>query len=268
VYLARTIAHLPDNEARQHGELGTMLDDRWPQWARDQLLSAVALAASARTERLLAAELYERWFSGAVRPDDTAPRRPLVGEYRRAHAGVGTSIVDGVPVLDRNDRIGSDGWWRTWNTTWRPRSTTARVLLTPQAEANAALVGELTSRLRDVPYVLAAPTDSARLATSGSVVLYVPRLSTLSPDLVTALGPLLRPDSPPLCLPVAPGVAVAQYPDNGMTFGEHRCHLVAIALRSSFGDQALSAIADVFSAHGVDPAAPYRTAPGMRAESL
>jgi hypothetical protein len=239
-----------------------MRNDRWPRWAREQLLSAVALAASARTERVLAAELYERWFSGAVHPDDAAGPRPLAGEYRRAHAGVATSIIDGLPVLDRNDRIGPDGWWRTWNTAWRPRTSTARVLLTPHAQAVGTLVRELTGRLRDVPYVLACPTQSRRLAASGAVVLYVPRLASLTPQLVSDLASLLRADSPPLCLPVAPGVAVAQYPDNGMTFGEHRCHLVAMALRSAADGAALSAIADVFSAHGVDPAAPYRMARG------
>jgi hypothetical protein len=242
--------------------MSTMLDDRWPQWAREQLLTAVSLAASARTERLLAAELYERWFAGTVQPDTGDRPRPLVGEYRRAHAGVATSIIDGLPVLDRNDRIGRDGWWRTWNTTWRPRNTTPRVLLTPHPDRADTLVGELTGRLRDAPYVLACPTESARLAGSGAVVLYIPRLVSLTPDLMSTLAPLLRADSPPLCLPVAPGVAVAQYPDNGMTFGEHRCHLVAMALRSAGDGAALSTIADVFSAHGVDPATPYRMARG------
>lgn len=239
-----------------------MLDDQWPQWAREQLQAAVALAASARAERVLAAELYERWFTGAVPADNGAAARPLVGEYRRAHAGVGITMIDGQPVLDRNDRIGHDGWWRTWNTAWRPRTATPRVLLSPHAESVAALVGELTSRLRDVPYVLAGPTDSSRLAGSGAVVLHLPRLATLTPDLADALSPLLRADTPPLCLPIASGIAVAQYPDNGMTFGEHRCHLVAMALRSAGAAAALSAIAEVFSAHGVDPAQPYKTAGG------
>lgn len=239
-----------------------MLGDRWPQWAREQLQAAVALAAAVQIERTLAAELYERWFAGAVHPDNVAPARPLAGEYRRAHAGTATSIVDGVAVLERNDRLGSDGWWRTWNTTWRPRTSTPRVLLTPRAESAAALVAELTARLRDVPYLLACPTEATRLARSGAVVLYLPRLATLTPELTANLSPLLRADTPPLCLPIAAGVAVAQYPDNGMTFGEHRCHLVAMALRSAGPNPAMSAIADVFSAHGVDPAQPYKTAGG------
>ena len=54
-------------------------------------------------------------------------------------------------------------------------------------------------------------------------------------------------------------MAVAGYPDNGMTFGEHRCHLIALALRRpASARDALRAIAETFTAHGIDPAQPYR----------
>jgi hypothetical protein len=79
----------------------------------------------------------------------------------------------------------------------------------------------------------------------------------VSAQVLRAARPLLRTDTPPLCLPVARGVAVAQYPDNGMTFGEHRCHLLALALRRP--GRSLGEIADVFAAHGVDPSRPYRS---------
>ena len=66
-----------------------------------------------------------------------------------------------------------------------------------------------------------------------------------------------------MCLPLGPGIAVAQYPDNGMTFGEHRCHLLALALADArsiepAGALVLDVIAQVFAAHGVDPSTPYR----------
>ncbi len=239
------------------------MNDRWPEWAREQLQTAVALASSVPNGRPLAVDLYERWFAGSAQPVPAAAPRPLLGEYRRAHEGVATLVVDGLPVLDRHDRLGSDGWWRTWNTSWRPAAGGARVLLSARLDAASTLVGMLTRELRDVPYLLAFPTDPDRLTRRGSAVLYLPRLRALTPDLVGALVPLLHPDTPPLCLPLGPGVAVAQYPDNGMTFGEHRCHLVALALRAGTPSGALSTIADVFAAHGVDPAAPYRTVHGM-----
>ena len=43
-----------------------------------------------------------------------------------------------------------------------------------------------------------------------------------------------------------------------MTFGEHRCHLITLALRHPSGARdPLRSIAAVFAAHGLDPAAPY-----------
>ena len=237
------------------------MHDPWPGWARPQLLAAVELAAApaSGSGRTLAAELYDRWFSGAVA---AAPTRmeSLTGRYREAHAVRTVIEVDGIDVLDRHDRIGADGWWRTWNTLWQPRHVDARVLLSPRAECVVDVVALLTERLRFVPYVLACPTVATHLARSGAVVLHLSRLSALTPDLAAELGGFLRVDTPPLCLPLRPGIAVAQYPDNGMTFGEHRCHLLALALAASAGAGAasLDAIAEVFAAHGVDPSAPYR----------
>lgn len=233
--------------------------DRWPGWARPQLRAAVDLATSTAPGRTLAAELYERWFAPAVAPAQP-PARPLVGAYRTAHASQQVVHRDGVAMLDRHDRVGSDGWWRTWNTTWWPRRGDARLLLSPVAERAAELVGVLTARLDDVPYLLACPTRSGRLASSGAVVLYLARPEALTPALQAELAPVLRADTPPLCLPLAPGIALAQYPDNGMSFGEHRCHLMALAFTvASGGVTALDVIAEVFAAHGIDPSAPYRS---------
>jgi hypothetical protein len=235
-------------------------DDRWPGWARPQLQDAIALAvdlaATTVPGRTLATELYDRWFAGTVAAD-RPPAQPLVGQYRRVHAGVATVLADGVPVLDLRDKIGSDGWWRTWNTSWRPQHEHPRVLLSPSVSTAVDLVATLTARLRDIPYVLAMPGDPSRFARSGAAGLYLSRLSALTPQLVDELAGLLRADSPPLCLPLTPGVAVAQYPDNGMSFGEHRCHLLALALGGS--RRSLADIGKVFAAHGVDPSMPYRS---------
>jgi hypothetical protein len=91
-------------------------------------------------------------------------------------------------------------------------------------------------------------------------VLDLPSLDALPAGLVDDLTPLVRPVAPPLCLPLAAGVGAAEYPDNGMTFGEHRCHLVALALRHpSSARNPLRAVAAVFNAHGIDPAQPHRS---------
>ena len=128
----------------------------------------------------------------------------------------------------------------------------------------AAFVAITTSALLNEtePWLLACPTLPSRLRHSGSAVLYLPSVDALPAGLLTALAPALRTDTSPLCLPLAPGAALAEQPGNGMTFGEHRCHLVALALaglvpRTSERQDSLAAIANVFSAHGVDPTRPH-----------
>jgi hypothetical protein len=91
------------------------------------------------------------------------------------------------------------------------------------------------------------------------VLLDLPSPDALPDDLLPALAPSLRPELPPLCLPLMSGVGLASHPSNGMTFGEHRCHLISLALRQpDAGNNPLAAIAETFRAHGIDPATPHR----------
>ncbi|MCU1658908.1 MAG: hypothetical protein JWO57_3564 [Pseudonocardiales bacterium] len=244
---------------------------RWPEWARPQLRSALSItrrvqASGRRTA--LANELYRRWFNPIVAPpvELGRPWLPLAGLYRSAHAGSASRIViDGVSVVDRHDVVGRDGWWRTWGDDWLPtrsRSAAVRIMLSPRADALSAFVATITTALlgEPVPWLLACPTDGQRLRRPASAVLYLPHVDALPLGLLTLLRPTLRQVMPPLCLPLAPGAALAEYPDNGMSFGEHRCHLLALALRTPIARRApLQAIADVFASHGIDPGQPYRS---------
>jgi hypothetical protein len=138
-----------------------------------------------------------------------------------------------------------------------------RVLLTPTPERLAAVVRTITGGLldSDQPWSLACPTRPRRLRRCGAAVLDVPAADALPAALIAALEPDMRPEIPPLCLPIGRGVALAGQPGNGMTFGEHRCHLIALAMRRPEADvDPLGAIADVFTFHGIDPAAPFRYA--------
>jgi hypothetical protein len=244
--------------------------DPWPSWARPQLLDAAALAARIDTRsggRALAGELYRRWYSpvigGAVELGRAG--RPLAGTYRTAHAGSGNRILaDGISLVDRNDAVGRDGWWRTWGDSWTPtdsRRHCVRILLSPHPARLADFVGTATAALLQVkpPWLLACTTDPRRLSRSGSAVLYVRDPTVLPAGLLTQLRPLLRPVAPPLCLPLAPGAALAEFPDNGVSFGAQRCHLVSQALqRPGARARPLEALAEVFAAHGIDPRTPYR----------
>ena len=248
-------------------EVGTgAAADPWPSWARTQLLQAVALADTVTERGNVATTLYREWFNPALLGADLRRgRRPLAGQYRAAHAGSSRRVrEDGVLVVDRHDVVGTDGWWRTWGDYWTPprsRPGSIRVLLTPQPDRLAEFVNRVTAALLPSrePWALACATNPRRLRRAAPAVLDIRDLSTLPDGLLKELAPLLRAITPPLCLPVGPGAAIATYPANGMAFGEHRCHLIATALRhpSSAGDP-LRAIAAVFNAHGIDPAAPHR----------
>jgi hypothetical protein len=225
----------------------------------------VAIAATADDRMSVAALLYRQWFN-PVAGDAVRGRRPLAGTYRAAHAGsAGHVRSDGVSVVTRHDVIGADGWWRTWGESWTPPRTrpgSVRLLLTPHPDALGRFVRTVTEWLLPLrrPWSLACAIDARRMARCGGAVVDVPGLDDLPAGLLDALAPLLRPVVPPLCLPVAAGVGAAEYPDNGMTFGEHRCHLVALALRRpSRPAQPLRSIAAVFTAHGIDPARPHRS---------
>ena len=240
--------------------------DLWPTWALSQLDEAATVAAAARATRDLrgvAVALYRDWFAPTLDSRATSSA-PLAGVYRRAHAGSSRRIAGAdLTVVARQDVVGRDGWWRTWGWAWRPlrsRAETMRVLLSPSVDELAELVRSLTAELIDVdfPWLLACPTDAGRLRRAGGVVLHVPDAALVA-SLLAQVAPLLHDARPPLCLPLAPGVAVAADPSNGMTFGEHRCHLVALGLgMPRAASDPRGAIADVFAAHGVDPAAPWR----------
>jgi hypothetical protein len=239
----------------------------WPEWARRQLAGAVAIAEDATDRMSVAALLYREWFNPVAGDVRLLPKqRPLAGLYRAAHAGSATRVRrGGVSVVARHDVIRAGGWWRTWGENWTPprnRPGSVRLLMTPRPDRLAEFVATVTGRLltEQAPWSLACAIDPRRLSRSGCAVLDLPALDAVPADLVADLEPLLRPVVPPLCLPLAAGVGAAEYPDNGMTFGEHRCHLVALALRHpSSARQPLRAVAVVFNAHGIDPAHPHRS---------
>jgi hypothetical protein len=239
----------------------------WPDWVEPQLLEAVEIAGRAERQHL-AAELYREWFCPSVGRAGEVLRggRPLAGLYRSAHAGSAlrrSDADDELDVLRRHDVVGRDGWWRTWGETWTPprnRPGSIRLLMTPRPDELATVVRVVTAALLDSehPWLLACATDPRRLRRTGGVVLDLADVAHLPRATITELVPLLRPVAPPLCLPVATGIAAAEFPDNGMTFGEHRCHLVALGLRRQGGaDDALAAIAEVFVRHGIAPEHPY-----------
>ena len=81
------------------------------------------------------------------------------------------------------------------------------------------------------------------------------------------LGDRIRPATPLLTKRLAPGLAVAEDPGDGVSFGQHRCTLIARALWRAFEEGSrsprarLEAVAAAFRQEGLDPRHPY-LAPG------
>jgi hypothetical protein len=173
-------------------------------------------------------------------------------------------------VVDRRDSLGTDGWWRTWSETWDPHhpptEQVVRLYFSLRTEHLAQATHEITATLLDAaePWLLKIALDPAALRRPDVAVLYLPAesLKRLSPPLfrlVRRLRPALRRGVPPLTHRIAPGVATAAEPGDGLSFGEHRCAAIARALTSVRASWApLSTIADAFADAGIDPARPYR----------
>jgi hypothetical protein len=245
--------------------VGDVAAGLWPGWARVQLEQAAHLASAVDERTSLAGLLYSDWFT-AVAGEVERPSRPLGGLYRAAHAGSSRRIRRaGISVVERHDALRDGGWWRTWGEDWTPPRTrrgSVRLLFTPRPDRLADFVSIVTGRLIDHDsdrWSFACSTDARRIARRGSAVLDLPGFECVPTGLLDELAAVLRPVVPPLCLPLSDGVGGAEYPDNGMTFGEHRCHLVALALRHpSAAHDPLRKLAAVFNAHGIDPQHPYR----------
>ena len=241
----------------------------WAPWALPQIRAALAVAARTPAGTGVAAHLYRDWFNPELPQLELLPAfryaMPLAGVYRAAHAGSARQRSrDGVGVIDRRDVVGHDGWWRTWGSAWAPprqRRAGVRLVLSPRPDRLAVAVRTVTAALSDsrLPWSLACATSPRRLRRTGGMVVDLPAEAAVPPGLIAALEPVLVPQLPPLCLPLGRGAALAGHPGDGMTFGEHRCHLIALALRSATYDgDAVAAVAGVFAAHGIDPAAPHR----------
>ncbi len=86
-----------------------------------------------------------------------------------------------------------------------------------------------------IPFQLKVLTDLEQAPRADRAVLYLPRgayaqaIAAID-RIYDAVSDHLRPAVPALTKPLAPGVALAEDPGGGVSFGEHRCRLIAIAL--------------------------------------
>lgn len=179
---------------------------------------------------------------------------------------------DEIAVAARRDVLDDTGFWFTFLSGWRDDgpAEVVRFYWPIRRSGAPALVRSLTSRLPEgVPAALKVGAATHLLGRPDAAVLYV-----ASPD-APALVPLLRrcadelrdnltARTPPLALALTHGLATAQDPRNGQSFGQHRCAVLADAARTveaPIEDDALLATArGALRAAGIDPLCPYRNA--------
>jgi len=206
----------------------------------------------------------------AVARDNSGRARALLrGGYAHTdgsdRAGLPLQVGEHVLAVPRSGGVESEGWWRTWGGGWDPRKApddAIRIYLCPEVSELPALVGCLTATLeqRSEPWLLKAAVQGQHLGRADAVVVYL-RDKTAFHDIVGCARTRVRAEpGPPLTTPLAPGVAWAEDPGDGRSFGESRCEIVAAALkRTGDGDSDafLRVTHDLFLAEGLDPAAPH-----------
>ena len=250
-------------------------------------LVAVLRAAHAAASRWEDGWIVERVGpAGKVAAERDGERRVL---YRSDYLGPGrtclvAAIGDRVVATARRDLVDPDGaWWRTRGRAWSEAAPPADLI---RLYWNVAL-GELPrlfERLTTVldrldrPWMVKCAVDPAHHVRPDAVVAYLRRTDVLAlrseidaVRLAAEVG--ARAGHPPFTLPVGPGLAVAADPGRHLSFGEHRCRLVADGVLASVaGDSsalldalsaAMDAVAERFSAEGFDPRRPWAAGPAL-----
>lgn len=181
-------------------------------------------------------------------------------------------IGDTVAVTARRDEIDlENGWWMTDGRNGpAPPTPMVRLYWNCPPRSAPELVAGLTAVLEGegVPYTMKCPVDAALFGRVDAVVVYVtpavyestkPELRELHARLADSLdGP-----TPPLTLRLARGVAAAEDPGDGQSYGQSRCAAVADALTTAHrrstaaDDQLVAAMLDGLAVHGISRTHPF-----------
>ena len=186
---------------------------------------------------------------------------------------------DRVSVTRRRDAV-IEGSWRTWSVSWPAGGTTtgvalARVYWSLSTSALPEAAARFTSILPiDYAWALKILIEPSAATRSDATILYFQAndLAHFKPailELRASLSDLLKGSTPPLTRPIAPSVSVAEDPGGTVSFGEHRCQLIARAVASDpavlrESSTFLVSLSKVFEAEGMDLRQPDRRARAIR----
>lgn len=196
--------------------------------------------------------LHQRWWLGLGQP------APVVHAQRTA---------------DRR-ALGPCPPWRTWGERWDHAAYAGddlvRLYLACAPGTALQTVAAVSDRAQrwDEPWLLTSRALGQQVPRPDATTLLVPvtSLDALRAELeglIDDLRPFLASRAPLLTLHVTRGVGLAQNPPRGVSFGEHRCRLVATTARAHRDaplPEVQRQVQAAFWQEGVDPRRPYRRA--------
>jgi hypothetical protein len=207
--------------------------------------------------------------------DGGRPRALLAGDYCQSSSerqGLPPRVGEQLLIIRRQDAPPAEGWWRTWGGGWRPSDPPAaltRLYLAAEPAHLIGLIGGLTAILQQLatPWLLKAAAERTALGRPDAVVVYLPSAELGdAPESAPVIGALaacatglLEDARPALTASMCRGVALAEDPADGQSFGERQSALVARALIAarSTGEDPLPVLIAELRAAGMDPVRPH-----------
>jgi hypothetical protein len=229
------------------------------------LARRAALTGRLRQPQALTRFLYRHWWLGRpTGPDQHAPTRA-----RPAARPVSRSAVrPSVPPQGRHPAP-----WRVWSPQWAGERTCTGaglvrlyLVCAPHTTLHAVAAVQARAEQWDVPWLLSTRAMSQAVPSPDATVLYLPadalaELRGPLTRLVEDVHPFLATTVPLLTLRIARGAALAQNPQDGSSFGEHRCGIIATAALETLHVHHREAVQRTYAAFAhehVDPRRPYR----------
>lgn len=202
------------------------------------------------------------------------------GDYvNLTHPGVPVQPGDAMALVTRRDGgEGSEGWWQTWAASGpAPEREMLRIYWNCGEGAAAELVAGITSVLEEgrARYTLKCPSEPELFGRRDAVVLY------LTPEVWAAakrglravhveISKRLGESTPPLTLRLGRGVALAEDPENGHSFGTTMAWAVADGLLRVLvegraeEEEIVQLMGERLVARGIAPEQPYRKVGSLR----
>ncbi|MGI8671264.1 MAG: T3SS effector HopA1 family protein [Luteitalea sp.] len=204
-------------------------------------------------------------------------RQVRAGEYANlSRPGVPVRPGDAVAISECIDWVdGDSGFWATRSVQGEPSPPWLRVYWSVSVRDIARVLTDVTTTLErlNLRYSLKCPVRSAAFGRVDALIVYLERADWIGArDAITVLArdlePRLRPWCPPLTLRLAHGVACADDPGGGLSFGQSRCRMLAVAVHALVDQPTASADAGIevclraLSDARVDPERPWLHAEG------